>query len=116
MDPFTAKKVDESWKDSVQKEKEIPTEPPAPAVAETDFLTFMSTLAVQAMAALGEMPLHPGQESRTDLVQAQYLIDIIQMLSDKTRGNVSKQETDALNTLLYELRMKFVAKKEKTPS
>lgn len=112
MESFTPKKVDESWKASVNKEKEAPTESPAPAVPENDFLSFISTLAVQAMASLGEMPLQEGEEPRVDLVQAKYLIDVLQMLSDKTQKNLSKQESDSLNTLLYELRVKFVAKKQ----
>ena len=112
---FTPKKVDESWKDSVRKEKETRSEAPA-AVPEADFLSFVSTLAMQTMMALGELPNPLSKTTRTDLPQAQYLIDTIQMLSDKTRGNLTDQETDELNTLLYELRMKFVAKKQGSPA
>ena len=67
---------------------------------------------MQTLAALGELAFEEGAQPRVDLTQAQYLIDTIQMLSDKTRNNISKEETDALNALLYELRVKFVAKKQ----
>ena len=112
----TPKKVDESWKDSVRKEKETVTEgPAAPVVPEIDLLSFVSTLAMQALSALGEMKQDAAAApAKTDLVQAKYLIDIIQMLSEKTRGNLTEEETNELNTLLYELRMRFVRKSQGT--
>jgi len=107
--------VDESWKDSVRKEKETVTESPAaPAVPEADFLSFVSTLAMQALSALGEMKQDASAPPpRIDLRQAQYLIDVIQMLSEKSRGNLTEEEANELNTLLYELRMRYVRKTQK---
>ena len=118
MSESTPKKVDESWKDSVRKEKETVAESPAPpAVPETDFLSFVSTLAMQALASLGELPdTAGGPPAKTDLRQAKYLIDMLQMLSEKTRGNLTEPEANELNTLLYELRMRFVRKSEKQPA
>ena len=116
MESFTPKKVDESWKASVDKEKVLPPEAGAAAVPETDFPSFVSTLAMQTLGALGELTLQGDGQIKIDLSHAQYLIDILQMLSEKTRGNVTQQETDTLNTLLYELRLKFVAKKGQGPS
>ena len=115
MSESTPKKVDESWKDSVRKERETVTEgPAAPVVPDADLLSFISTLAMQALSALGEMKKGASDEpQKTDLVQAKYLIDIIQMLSEKTRGNLTEEETNELNTLLYELRMRFVRKTQK---
>ena len=115
MSESTPKKVDESWKDSVRKEKDTVTESPAPAVVpEADFLSFVSTLAMQALSALGEMKQDPAAPPAVvDLKQAQYLIDIIQMLSEKSRGNLTVDETNELNTLLYELRMRFVRTSQK---
>lgn len=108
--------MDESWKDSVRKENEAVPENPVthPVVPEADLLSFVSTLAMQALAALGEVKQEPGAPApKTDLQQAQYLINIIQIISEKTRGNLSEEETGELNTLLYELRMRFVRKTQK---
>ena len=107
------KKVDESWKHSVEKEKQAQATPEesAPA-AEADFLGFVSTLAMQALMALGEMPNPQTGQAQPDLPQARYLIDVIQILSDKTKGNLSAEETAELKTLLYELRVKFVKKSQ----
>ena len=111
---FTPKKVDESWKDSVRKEKETAAVKPAePAPeSESDFLAFLSTLAMQALMALGEAPNPVTGEAQADPAQAQYLIDVLQMLSDKTRWNLSPEETAELKTILYQLRLKFVQKSQ----
>ncbi len=108
-----SKKVDESWKESVHKEKGGAEEigereavvPPAP-----NFPFFISTIGMQALAALGEIPDPATGEKKINTTQAQYLIDVIQMLSDKTKGNLSKEEESMMRDLLYELQMKFVEK------
>jgi hypothetical protein len=107
------KKVDESWKSSVEKEKHeaSPTEKPA-SLPEVDFLGFVSTLAMQALTAMGEVPQGQTGEPQMDLLQARYLIDIIQLLSEKTKGNLSAAEESELKTLLYELRIKYVKKSQ----
>ncbi len=118
------KKVDESWKDSVTKEKKVPDssqkitredEPVPQGAPDAGFPFFISTLGMQALSALGALP-DPvtGKEKTTltssDLGHAKYLIDIIQMLSEKTKGNLSEEESSMLQNLLYELRLKFVEK------
>ncbi len=115
MSESTAKKVDESWKDSVRKERETVTESPvAPTAPETDLLSFVSTLAMQALGALGETKQDAADTApKIDFQQAQYLIDIIQTISEKTRGNLTEEETNEINTLLYELRLRFVRKTQK---
>ena len=113
----TPKKVDESWKDSVRKEKEKTGPETKPVVVpEADLLTFVSTLAMQAMIGLGEIPHPATNQKQADLPQAHYLIDVIQMLAEKTKGNLSEAETNEINTLLYELRVKFVRKSQEQPA
>jgi hypothetical protein len=41
---------------------------------------------------------------------ARHTVDILSMLEQKTRGNLSKEEQQLLESVLYELRMKFMAK------
>ena len=115
------KKVDESWKESVQKERTAsPGEParpqaPAEAPAESEFLGFISTLAMQTLLALGEVPHPETGEPHGDLPQARYLIDILQLLSEKTKGNLTTQEENELKNLVYELKMKYVRKEQALP-
>ena len=120
------KKVDENWKEQIEKEKSriaagpspssgvsapAPEEPAGPAEAPTgEFGMFLSSLSMQAMMALGELPHPVTQERQEDLEQARYLIDILGMLQSKTKGNLTAQEAQILEGLLYELRMKYVSK------
>lgn len=111
--PTARKKVDESWKEAIHKEKggeeEIVDREEAAAPAP-NFPFFISTIGMQALAALGETPDPTSGEKKINTAQAQYLIDVIQMLSAKTKGNLSKEEESMIRDLLYELQMKFVEK------
>ncbi len=114
---FTVKKkVDESWKDSAEKEKEtVQPETTSASLAEPDFTSFLSTLGMQAFFALGELRDPDAPETKINLPQAKYLIDVIQILSDKTKGNLSEEEEGAIKELLYNLKLKFVEKAKQIP-
>jgi Domain of unknown function (DUF1844) len=84
-----------------------PTREAAP-LGELTFATFVVGLSTQALVHLGEMPEpHSGQSAR-DLPAAEQLIDIIAMLQEKTRGNLDGDEAQLLESILFELRMKYV--------
>jgi hypothetical protein len=79
------------------------------------FASFVVGLSTEALALMGEMP-HPATGERMrDLVGAQQLIDIIGILQDKTRGNLSHDEDTLLDAVLFDLRMKYVEKARQTP-
>jgi hypothetical protein len=79
------------------------------------FASFVVGLSTEALALMGEMP-HPATGERMhDLVGAQQLIDIVAMLRDKTRGNLSHDEDALLDAILFDLRMKYVEKARQTP-
>ena len=65
---------------------------------------------MQALAALGEIPDESGIAGPVELDQAKQLIDAIDMLARKTKGNQSPEEEGAFRELLRELRLKFVQK------
>jgi len=113
------KKVDEAWKQKVQEEKEETKEngqeeneaeeqeqsgPPP----EASFLSFIATLQLQTLVALGEIPNPMTQKADPDLVQAKYLIDTLGIIQDKTKGNLTDEEKRALDAVLYDVRMRFV--------
>lgn len=107
------KKVDESWKQSVEKEKQEPKAsgdfvPPVP-----DFKFFITTLTFQASIALGHMANPATGKTEADPTQAKFLIDTLGMLQEKTKGNLTPEETELLENLLYELRVAYLAKEEK---
>lgn len=79
------------------------------------FASFVVGLSTEALALMGEMP-HPATGERMhDLIGAQQLIDIIAILRDKTRGNLSHDEDTLLDAILFDLRMKYVEKARQTP-
>lgn len=79
------------------------------------FASFVVGLSTEALALMGEMP-HPATGERVnDVVGAQQLIDIIGILQEKTRGNLSHDEETLLEAILFDLRMKYVEKVRQTP-
>jgi hypothetical protein len=77
-------------------------------VGEMNFATFMVSLSTQALVHLGEMPDPQSGQFAADLMAAEQLIDLIAMLQDKTRGNLDEAETQLVQSILFELRMKYV--------
>ncbi|MDD5130684.1 MAG: DUF1844 domain-containing protein [Candidatus Omnitrophica bacterium] len=106
------KKVDESWKQRVEKEKQEPQNQGDFVPPEPDFKFFITTLTLQASIALGHMANPSTGKTEQDPVQAKFLIDTLGMLQEKTKGNLTQEETDLLENLLYELRVAYLAKKE----
>lgn len=102
------KRVDESWKEAVEKEKENLKKEGKFVPPEADFKFFVTTLALQASIALGEMPNPVTSKKEEDLAQAKFLVDTLGMLKDKTKGNLSGEENTLLENILYELRMQYV--------
>lgn len=84
--------------------------------APIDFFTFVLSLASSGFVNLGDAP-HPetGQAASPDLDLAQQAIDILAMLKEKTRGNLSAEEGKFLDNLLTDLRLRFVAVKNAQP-
>lgn len=115
--------IDEDWKSQVEAEKEAVAKGPAegaePAAAgqgdapgplpPASFEMLITSLATEAMMHLGQLP-HPatGQQS-VDLLNARFSIDLIEMLEEKTKGNLSEQEQRVATDILHQLRMAFVA-------
>jgi hypothetical protein len=75
---------------------------------ELTFAAFLWSLSEQALAALGEVPDPSSGRVSRDLIMAQQMIDIIQMLRDKTRGNLDQHEQVLLKEILSSLQMKYV--------
>ncbi len=87
-------------------EKQPHEEPPAGPV---DFSGFLMSLASAAMVHLGE-PLPDGRTAPVHLPHAQEMIDLLALLEEKTRGNLTPAESSLLANLLYTLRLRYVEK------
>ena len=108
------KKVDDAWKKKAKEEKkkleedELAVQAARKALLKADFPTFISGLASQVLIHLGEMQNPITQKTEADLDQAKYTIDLLALLEEKTKGNLTAQEAQLLQSLLYDLRMRFV--------
>jgi hypothetical protein len=73
------------------------------------FVGFVLSLAHTAAVHFGDVP-DPvsGQSASVNLAAAQQIIDILAVLETKTRGNLTAEERQLLEQLLYELRMRYV--------
>jgi len=80
-----------------------------------DFSTFVLSLATSAQMHMGllQNPATGKQERNLDL--AKQTIDLIGMLQDKTKGNLSDQESKLIEQVLYELRLVYVELQKQGP-
>ncbi len=95
---------------------------PAPSMAEehfshashdtqlpANFSSFVISMSSSALMLMGEQ-LSPQQPpGPVNLPQAKEIIDLLSMLEEKTRGNLTADEQGVLTDMLYALRMKFVS-------
>jgi hypothetical protein len=81
----------------------------ASALGVPRFLDLVQTLQMGAMAGLGMLQGHDGKRSPVDLPAAKDAIDLLGILQEKTKGNLTKEEEEVLREGLYHLRMGYMA-------
>ena len=78
-------------------------------MSELSFTTFVLSLAGSAAIHFGDLPdPASGETVAPNLEGATQMIDILTLLEEKTRGNLTAEERQVLEQVLYELRMRFV--------
>jgi len=86
-----------------------PEPPPRRPDARVDFSMLAQSIAFSALHYLGLMTEpESGRVSERDLPLARHNIEILELLEEKTRGNLSAEESKLIANLLYEVRMHFV--------
>ena len=80
----------------------------ASSLPAVDFHTFVLSLGSSALLHLGELEHPDGGPAEKDLPLAKHTIDILSMLEEKTRGNLTSAEEKLMESLLYDLRLRFV--------
>lgn len=115
--------VDEDWKKRAQVEKEELARQfrgrekerkagPAGKVMETasgaSIPALVHTLATQAAMFLGLTPDPMSGTARADLAQARFIIDLLEVIAEKTKGNLAPEEERILGDALHDLRLAFV--------
>ena len=111
--------IDEDWKTQVAAEKEAALrgpaagaeagDPPNGELPEASFELLISTFVTEAMVALGQFP-HPGTgQIEADYGHAKFAIDMLEVIAEKTKGNLDPLEEKGLSDILHQLRMAYVA-------
>jgi len=80
------------------------------------FIELVMMQAQQAAMFLGQLPGPDGQKLEANLPYARMFIDQLEMLQEKTRGNLSHEETQVLTSVLSDLRLAFVQVSKASPS
>ena len=76
---------------------------------DVTFVGFVVSLAHTAAVHFGDVPdPMTGQTGQPNLAAAQQMIDILALLEQKTRGNLTAEERQLLEQIVYELRMRHV--------
>ncbi|MEM1069243.1 MAG: DUF1844 domain-containing protein [Planctomycetota bacterium] len=119
--------VDSDWKEQVAKEREAAEMADEPAAAEpsdpvannddesetpppppASYETLVSMLFTQALAALGQIPDPTTGEPTINKTYAKHYIDTLEMLGEKTKGNLTDAESKLADEALHALRMTYV--------
>jgi hypothetical protein len=83
------------------------------AMPEINFSTFILSLNSSALVHLGIQTDPTSGSTAKNFLLAKQTIDILAMLDEKTKGNLTEDEKRLLTHVLYELRMLYVKQKEK---
>lgn len=111
--------IDSDWKAQAQAEKDRLAEKEAARATQggpaaegemppADFRTLVATLASQAMMGLGAYGDPQTGRVVIDVVGAQFAIDLLGVLEEKTKGNLTAEEANELKEVLVHLRARFV--------
>jgi hypothetical protein len=109
--------IDEDWKTQVEREKEQlqQSEKPAPGPAATEalppasFVELVTMLATQALVSLGQIPHPLSGQAELRPAEAKHFIDLLEVLEQKTAGNLAPDEAALLADALHQLRLGFVS-------
>jgi hypothetical protein len=84
-----------------------PTTEPPRSLPPADFATLVLSLGSSALMCLGEDG-GEGKKVERNLPMAKHAIDLLTVLEDKTKGNLSAEEEHILESLLFDLRLRYV--------
>ncbi|MBU4259509.1 MAG: DUF1844 domain-containing protein [Proteobacteria bacterium] len=91
-----------------EEEKEPPKEEPQTPFPEINFATFIISLNASALVHLGVIDDPATGKKVKNLPMGKQTIDILGLLEEKTKGNLSKEEENLLKNILYDLRIIYV--------
>ncbi len=103
-EPAAAKRPDVTEK--MEKPAAEPSDYPP-----VNFTNFVVSLSTSALFHFGDFPEYEGVKAEKNLPAAKQTIDILDMLNEKTKGNLDQNEANLIQGVLYELKMRYVKEK-----
>jgi predicted lipid-binding transport protein (Tim44 family) len=108
--------IDADWKEQAQAEKEklsqkiddSPRQPGPDELPPADMRALVGSLASQALMGLGAYADPQTGRAMLDLMGSRFAIDLLGVLEEKTKGNLTPEEASELKEVLSELRQRFV--------
>jgi len=102
--------VDDDWKAEARKEKERLAQETAKQepLPDPTFAELVNMIAIQAMVGFGGMAGPGGERIPPNLEIAKHYVDMLQVLEDKTKGNLTDDEKNLLDQVIYEVRMRYI--------
>jgi predicted lipid-binding transport protein (Tim44 family) len=108
--------IDADWKEQAQAEKEklsqkiddSPRQPGPDELPPADMRALVGSLASQALMGLGAYADPQTGRAMIDLMGSRFAIDLLGVLEEKTKGNLTPEEASELKEVLSELRQRFV--------
>lgn len=108
-----------------QEEPQAPAATEAPKIQESSqttpeqvsdyppitFTNFVLSLSTSALFHFGDFPDSEGGKAQKNLPAAKQTIDILDMINEKTKGNLNENENSLIQGVLYELKMRYVKEK-----
>jgi len=99
---------EEAAKKEGEKTEKAPGGTPPHPLPEIDFSSFIFSLSTSALLHLGEVPDPATHKREKDLPLARQTINILGMLKEKTRGNLTPDEEKLMENILTDLRWRYI--------
>ena len=80
---------------------------------ELTFSTFILSLTTSVLLNMGELPDPLTNQKQVNLPLAKQTISLIEMLKEKTKGNLAGEEESLMDQVLYDLRVKYIKASKK---
>ena len=100
--------VEEKSESTVCGEGEVPDREGRCVMPEVSFSTFVMSLNTSVLYHLGELPDPETGKTVLNIDLARHAIDTLVVLEQKTKGNLSEEESELMKNILYDVKMRFV--------
>jgi hypothetical protein len=108
-----AEKTPDEGENTKKTQAEAPQQDESTNLPELNFSTFILSLSTSTLMHLGELPNPETNQLEKNLPLAKQTIDLIDMMKQKTAGNLDQDEDQLITNLLYDLKLKYVAATKK---